>query len=108
MDGFVGCSVVGEQNWYWDNNYKFAKISGYNNGVNYANEDWLISKVFDLSETSSATLSFTHIINYAVNMPLEQTLWISTDYVQNTNPQNAKWTQLTGFSYPNGHSWTEI
>lgn len=107
MDGFVALSVVGEQNWYWDNDYKFAKISGYKSGINYANEDWLISKSFDLSEVNSATLSFTHIINYAVDMPSEQTLWISTDYVQNTNPQNAQWTQLTGFSYPDGHSWAE-
>ena len=107
MDGFVALSVVGEQNWYWDNDYKFAKISGYKSGVNYANEDWLISKSFDLSGMSSATLSFTHIINYAVDMPSEQTLWVSTDYVQNTNPQNAQWTQLTGFLYPDGHSWAE-
>ncbi|MBQ8721643.1 MAG: endonuclease [Paludibacteraceae bacterium] len=108
MDGFVALSVVGEQNWYWDNDYKFAKISGYKSGINYANEDWLISKSFDLSEVNSATLSFTHIINYAVDMPSEQTLWISTDYVQNTNPQNATWSQLTGFSYPNGSSWKKV
>ena len=107
MDGFVALSVVGEQNWHWDNNYKFAKISGYKSGVNYANEDWLISKAFDLSEISRATISFTHIINYAVDMPSEQTLWISNDYEQNTDPQNATWRQLTGFSYPNGHSWDE-
>lgn len=108
MDGFVGYSVVGDQNWYWDDIFKFAKISGYKSGVNYANEDWLISKSFDLSGMSSATLSFTHIINYAVDMPSEQTLWVSTNYSQGENPNNATWSQLIGFTYPNGTSWNKV
>ena len=105
MNGFVGYSVLGDQEWYWDTNRKYAKISGYRSGTNYDNEDWLVSKSFDLSKAQNATLSFTHIINYAVDMQAEQTLWVSTNYVQGTNPTTAAWTQLSGFTYPDGNSW---
>ena len=107
MDGFVGYSVLGDQEWYWDSSRKYAKISGYKSGTNYLNEDWLVSKAFNLSKMQNATLSFTHIINYAVDMSSEQTLLVSTNYVQGTNPTTATWTQLSGFTYPNGNSWNE-
>ncbi len=107
MNGFVGYSVLGDQEWYWDTNRKYAKISGYRSGTNYDNEDWLVSKSFDLSKAQNATLSFTHIINYAVDMQAEQTLWVSTNYVQGTNPTIAVWTQLSGFTYPDGNSWNK-
>ena len=58
-----------------------------------------------MSKAQSATLSFTHIINYAVDMQVEQTLWVSTNYVQGTNPTTAAWTQLSAFTYPDGNSW---
>ena len=107
MDGFVGYSVLGDEEWFWDTSRKYAKISGYMSGTNYDNEDWLVSKSFDLSKAQSATLSFTHIINYAVDMQAEQTLWVSTNYVQGTNPTTAAWTQLSGFTYPDGNSWNK-
>ena len=105
MDGFTTYDVLGEQSWSWDSGRSFAKMSGYNK-TNYANEDWLISPSFDLSQYEKSTISFSHIVNYANDMESEQTLWISNDYVENTHPNSAEWTQLDIPVYPDGHSWS--
>ena len=105
MDGFTAYDVLGEQNWSWDSGRSFAKMSGYNK-TSYANEDWLISPAFNLSQYEKSTISFSHIVNYANDMESEQTLWISKNYVENTNPNSAEWTQLDIPIYPDGHSWT--
>jgi hypothetical protein len=105
MDGFTAYDVLGEQNWSWDGGRSFAKMSGYNK-TSYANEDWLISPAFNLSQYEKSTISFSHIVNYANDMESEQTLWISNNYVENTNPNSAEWTQLDIPVYPDGHSWT--
>lgn len=107
MDNFSAYSVSGTQTWYWDshNGLSYAKMSGYSNKNNYENEDWLISPSFNLSQYANATLSFSHIINYAVDMDAEQTLWFSTDYTKDSDPTSATWTQLIGFTYPEGKSW---
>jgi hypothetical protein len=105
MDGFTAYDVLGEQNWSWDSGRSFAKMSGYNK-TSYANEDWLISPAFNLSQYEKSTISFSHIVNYANDMESEQTLWISNNYVENTNPNSAEWTQLDIPVYPDGHSWT--
>ncbi len=109
LGNFIPYSEVGDQVWYWRQTYG-ACVSGYYSNVNYANEDWLISPAFDLSNQSSATLAFSHALNFVSTQSdiiNNQTLWISTNYTDGA-PANATWTQLTIPNMPSGNSWTYV
>lgn len=101
LGSFTSENVTGTQYWKFASGYG-ASMSGYSSGA-YANEDWLISPEIDLTNITSAALSFDHTINKGVvaNMQSEQTLWISTD-------SGATWNQLTIPTYPTGSSWTFV
>ncbi len=106
---FAQYSVEGTQTWAWRQIYG-ATVSGYATAVNNPNEDWLISPAFDLSDKSSATLSFNHAINFSLierDKLSNHTLWVSTDYTVAT-PENATWTQLTIPSMPPGNNWVFV
>jgi hypothetical protein len=105
---FSGVNVQGTQVWSW-NNYKYAKMSGYANGVNNDNEDWLISPALDLSKRISAFMTFSHTINKGdtANMRTNHTICISTDYV-NGDPSSATWIQMTIPTYPLGKDWVFV
>ncbi len=45
---FTPVSVAGAQNWYFSTQYG-AVCNGYTGGQSYANEDWLLSPVMNLS-----------------------------------------------------------
>lgn len=112
LGAFTASSVSGEQVWK-QNSFKgktYATMSGFNktNNANVANEDWLISPVFDFSSAKSASVSFQHTINKGdvSKMQTEQTLWVSTDY--SGNVATAKWTQVTIPTYPAGNNWTYV
>ena len=109
MGDFTSYNVTGEQTWYWRLTYG-ACVSGYSSGVNYPNENWLISPAFDLSGKGSATLTFNHALNYCSNQSdilNNQTLWVSTDYTEGA-PANASWTQLAIPNMPSGTNWTYV
>ena len=91
---FLAYSVEGEQVWGIDTRYG-AKMSGYVNGTNYPNEDWLISPAIDLSGKASATIVFEHAINFAdmANLTNNHTLWVSDNY-NNGDPNTATWIQV--------------
>lgn len=107
---FTPYSIIGTQTWVWRSIYG-AYMSGYLNGTNYQNEDWLISPSFNLSASSSASFSFDHALNFA---PIESdklanhTLWLSTDYVDGTLPFAATWTQLIIPTMPAGNNWAVV
>ncbi|MCL9769407.1 DUF5017 domain-containing protein [Flavobacterium sp. HXWNR69] len=87
-------SVTGAQTWQLDTQYGFnnsncAKMSGYA-GTNNVNEDWLISPAFDLSELTSAALTFKTASKFSGNV-LE--IKISSDYAGG-NPNDATWMDL--------------
>lgn len=107
LDPFVAQSITGYQNWFCDS-YGYAKVSGYSNGVNNTNEDWLISAAYDLSSYTMATLKFNHAINYDRDGRKEdyQTLWISNDYTDDV--KTATWKQLAIPTYPSGTNWTFV
>ena len=106
LGDFTAYSVVGEQVWGIDTRYG-AKMSGYVEGTNYPNEDWLISPAIDLSGKASATIVFEHAINFAdmANLTNNHTLWVSDNY-NSGDPSTATWTQVTIASYASGNSWT--
>ena len=96
MGGFTTYSVIGNE--VWDLSAQYGMLmSGFVGSQSYQNEDWLISPAMNLTEISSAVLTFDHARGpaSAMNVPLSDfTLWISTDYTSGA-PATAAWTQLT-------------
>ena len=81
--------------------YHYMKASAYVNKTNYAAESWLVSPAVDLTQATTATLTFTHIINFGKDlMSTNQTLWVSEANTEN-------WEQVTIPTYPDGNSWNE-
>lgn len=70
-----------------------AKMTGYDAGKRYENEDWLISPPFDLTKVSKAFVEFYSNGNYSG--PLLEVL-VSTDYKGEGNPTKFKWVKLEG------------
>jgi len=102
-------SVTGSQTWIFEPSYGnpagCAKVSGYEIGVSYENEDWLISPGFNLNNQSSEILSFENAYNYDGNQ-LE--LWYSTDYSGTGSPNvNGSWTQISSVNWSTG-SWNFV
>lgn len=102
-------SIIGSQVWTLDTQYgnpgSCAKMTGYANSTNNANEDWLISPVLNMSSLASATLSFDTATKFSGN-PLS--ILISRNYNGLGNPSSATWTTLSGTLSPSTGSyvWT--
>ena len=81
--------------------FHYMKASAHVNKTNYAAESWLVSPAVDLTQATTATLTFTHIINFGKDlMSTNQTLWVSEANTEN-------WEQVTIPTYPDGNSWNE-
>ena len=91
-------SVSGNYNWQYDSRYG-AKC------VDKGGEDWLLTPACDLSQVSSVTLNFDHTIGYAIDMPTQQTLWVTGNF---SDVAGSEWTQLTIPTYPSGTNWTFV
>ena len=91
-------SVTGAQVWTLDTQFgnpgACAKMSGFANSTNNANEDWLISPNINLTGITTAKLSFETASRFAGNL---LTVFVSTNYVSGA-PSTATWTPLTGFA----------
>jgi len=102
-------SVSGTQEWVLDTQYgnpgNCAKMSGFQSGSSYTNEDWLISPAIDLSSVSTAALKFDTATKFSGN-PIE--IYISTDYSGSGNPNGATWNILSGTLSPStgNYDWT--
>ncbi len=83
--------------WTWSGSYGM-KASAYLNDTNYASESWLISPVIDLSQLTSATLTFQQAGNFFSDMQADCSVLVSTD--------RQDWTPLTVEGWPEGNSWT--
>ena len=96
--------VAGPQSWEID--YSTAKMTGYANSTNYANEDWLISAKFSLENVSSASLTMTYIARYFNNLDSDITLQVSSDYTSG-DPTLATWTQVPA-TWISGSNWNDF
>ena len=96
--------VAGPQSWEID--YNTAKMTGYANSTNYANEDWLISAKFSLENVSSASLTMTYIARYFNNLDTDITLQVSSDYTSG-DPTLASWTQVPA-TWISGSNWNDF
>lgn len=83
--------------WTWSGSYGM-KASAYLNNTNYASESWLISPVIDLSQLTSATLTFQQAGNFFSDMQADCSVLVSTD--------RQNWEPLTVEGWPEGSSWT--
>ena len=95
--GWNKISVTGAQVWTLDTQFgnpgSCAKMSGFANSTNNANEDWLISPSINLASlTSNAKMNFQTASRFAGNL-LE--IYVSTNYTSGA-PTTATWTQITG------------
>lgn len=101
-------SVIGNQEWSRDTihgvgNTPCAKMSGYEQGDNHTNQDWLISPALNFSIYENVTLLFKTASNYS-GPALE--VKISTDYDGTSDPNTATWTDLNAELSSGGWTWT--
>lgn len=85
--------------WKQDAKYYCMKASAYINDTKYASESWLVSPSIDLSQATTATLTFDHAHNYAGTAEEEFTLWATETSADN-------WQQLTIDKYGSGFKFT--
>lgn len=85
--------------WKQDAKYYCMKASAYINDTKYASESWLVSPLVDLSQATTATLTFDHAHNYAGTAEEEFTLWATETSADN-------WQQLTIDKYGSGFNFT--
>ena len=96
--------VLGAQKWEID--YSTAKMAGYANNTNYANEDWLISRQFSLEGVNNASLTMTYIARYFNNLDNDITIQVSNNYTGG-DPNEASWAQVPA-SWTSGSNWTDF
>ena len=106
-------NIAGAQTWKINTQYKNVNISGFADGKNNANEDWLVTPAFDLTAAKSASISFDHTISQGktkvvdpAKMKVEQTIWVSSNF--NGDVKSAQWEQLTIPTWPSGKDWTTV
>lgn len=104
---FTTQSVSGDEVWKHDAQYKYMLVTGYVDGTNKANEDWLISPEIDLAGVTAAKLSFEHVTRYFASVSTEATVWVSENYVDGL-PSTAQWTQLTTPAFTNASNWSLV
>lgn len=96
--------VQGAQSWEID--YNTAKMTGYANNTNYANEDWLISRRVSLEGVSQVNMTMSYIARYFDNLDSDITIQVSSDYTSG-DPNNATWTQVPA-SWTSGSNWSDF
>ncbi|MCR5657880.1 MAG: DUF5689 domain-containing protein [Bacteroidales bacterium] len=96
--------VAGGQSWEID--YQTAKMTGFVNSTNNANEDWLISKRFSLENVSEVSMTMTYIARYFNNVNEDITIQVSSDYTSG-DPTLATWTQVPA-TLVEGNNWNEF
>ena len=92
---FTAVNIEGDQVWTtgsYQGTY-YAKMSGYANNTNNANEDWLITpNLLNGSTNSTYTISFMNAFKFAGN-PLQ--IMYSEDYDGMSDPNEFGWIDIT-------------
>ncbi len=80
LGSFTTQQKIGDYPWAIAEQYKCAKVTGYD-GVAHEAESWMISKVFDLSNETEAYISFDYVIAYNSDNIIENhKVVFSSDY----------------------------
>jgi hypothetical protein len=101
--------VTGAQFWTIDSIHGIAgtpcaRISGYANGANNDNEDWLISPSMNFNNYINEVFTFQTAKNYTGN---DLQAFISNDYDGEGDPNNFTWNPLTATISAGGWVWTK-
>lgn len=106
LGSFTEYSVLGDQKWFGDTyDGGCVTMTGYVSPNYFANEDWLISPVISLAGKTGVELMFREAVNFVNNMD-DVKVFVSTDYSGSGDPNEASWTELSGFTRSAGNSWT--
>ena len=104
---FTSYNVLGEQEWYQNSSHLEygAVMSGYANNTSFANEDWFISPIIDLSGSTSPILNFEHARGPqdSMNVGVEEgyyTVWVTNDYPEGADPSQERWVELPILNQP--------
>ena len=96
--------VMGPQSWEID--YQTAKMTGFANSTNNANEDWLISRRFSTEGVSQVNMTMKYIARYFNNVNEDITILVSTDYTSG-DPNSATWTPVAA-SLVEANNWNDF
>ena len=102
---YMTYDVLGPQSWEID--YATAKMTGYANSTNYANEDWLISSPVAITGVSDAKMTIKYIARYFNNINDDVTVWASINYNCGSDPMTADWIQLPVILTP-ANNWNDF
>ncbi len=110
LDNWYTYSVTGDLEWEYNSSYTCAKMSGYDDGTYYENEDWLITKdALNIDDYDNAALSFITMAGY-VDESDDYGLIVlySNDYTGTGDPTSANWTEFSNYTLSSGDSWDEV
>ncbi|WP_310560759.1 T9SS-dependent choice-of-anchor J family protein [Flavobacterium sp.] len=107
---FTPVSVIGTQNWTFSSSYG-AVCSGYSAGLNYENEDWLVSPAMNLAQTTNTKLTFSHARGSTpfVNVGVAEgwyKVFATANYTG--DPVTTTWIELTGFNQDITVGWMYV
>ena len=87
----------------WSKNGSYVKATAYANSTNFAAESWLVSPLFDLTNTNEPSFVFEHATNYFTDLAAakqEVTVWVRIG-------EAGEWNQLV-VAYPEKLGWTFV
>jgi len=87
----------------WSKNGSYVKATAYANSTNFAAESWLVSPLFDLTNTNEPSFVFEHATNYFTDLAAakqEVTVWVRIG-------EAGEWNQLV-VAYPKELGWTFV
>ena len=100
-------SVAGTQIWMPDlthgvNGSGCAKMSGFEGGASFDNQDWLISPAMDFTHFTNSKFQFYSAYNYTGD-PLA--VLVSTDYTSGDPSTNGTWNDITASALFSPGGW---
>jgi hypothetical protein len=96
-------SLADGLSYVWAKNSGYVKATAYANSTNFAAESWLISPLFDLTNTNEPSFVFEHATNYFTDLAAakqEVTVWVRIG-------EAGEWNQLV-VAYPEELGWTFV
>lgn len=104
FDKFSSYSVAGDQVWGFDSRYG-AVMSGYADNTSFANEDWFVTPVVDLSASTNPILTFEHARGpeSSMNVGVAEgyySAWVTNGYTDGSDPTQTTWVELPILNHP--------
>ena len=96
-------SLADGLSYVWSKNSGYVKATAYANSTNFAAESWLISPLFDLTNTNEPSFVFEHATNFFTDLAAakqEVTVWVRIG-------EAGEWNQLV-VAYPKELGWTFV